>query len=309
MNKIRLILTILAAGAASLLIARQSTVQLQREINATVEAWSAQTQMVVVAQREEADLKAHLRELEEALNRPKATEPPLWSALQANRAGHLPLELRERLLQEFGFNWGAFEDFIVVSKDALRETGMRAIRSAKLTDEGSAALAMTPAERDRVNSALQRAREEFNQWALAHTERAEPQGDVVAQYTLKRDRAMSLSLSNNFASLVLDAVGKQRGAFVLLSAQDLMVDLRVWEEPTTIIIRRYGDGIEQRFNVQQLFGSPPWKNPKPKDLSQFRFPKEFLPVFPSGWADIAKREGFELLQEALPSSDQNETAK
>lgn len=311
MNKILLVLTILGAGAGGLLMTQRLTAQLQHDVSRIQDASSAQTQIVVLAQREQADVKAHLRQLEEALNRPKPTEHPLWSALQANRTGHLPPEMRERLLQELDCNWGAFEDFIVVSKQALREISMQAIRSAKLTDEGAAALAMTSEERDRVNAALQRAREEFNQWALAHTERAEPQGDVVAQYTLKRDRAMSLSISNNFASAVLDAVGRQRGEFVLLSAQQLMSDLKIdADDPITLIISRYSAGNEQRFNFRKLFGNPPRYNPQPpRDLSKYGLPKEFVPAFPNGWADIAKREGFELPQESQPATEQKGTTQ
>lgn len=303
MNKILLPLIILGAGTGGILIAWQSTAQLQHAGNASREAWSAENQVVIVAQKELTDLRTHVRELEETLApEPRATENPLWSALQAHRTGHLPPELRERLLQEFGFIWGTFEDFIVVSKEALRETNMRALRSGKLTEEGATALALTPTERDSINTALQRAREQFNGWTLAHMEREEPQGDVVARYTLKRDRAMSLSISNDFASAVIEAVGAQRGGFVLLSAQDLMVDLRIWEQPTTLVIRRYSVGAEQRFNAQQFFGSPPWNTPEPQDLSKYRFPKEFLAVFPNGWADIAKREGFELPEEStLPA--------
>ena len=106
MNKILLALTILGAGAGGFLTTRQATTQLQHEANATREAWLAQTQLVAVAQSDQAGLIEHVRELKQALAQPPAVaESALWSALQTNRAGHLTPELRERLLEELGFNW------------------------------------------------------------------------------------------------------------------------------------------------------------------------------------------------------------
>src|ERR1051326_557079 len=122
MKRILLALTLLGAGVGGFLSARQSTTQLQQQANATREAWLAQTQRVAVAQSEQAGLIEHIRELKQALAQPQALrENALWSALQTNRAGHFTPELRGRLLEEFGFNWQSPSDFIVVSKDALRE--------------------------------------------------------------------------------------------------------------------------------------------------------------------------------------------
>src|SRR6266550_3708236 len=117
MNKFLLALTILGASAGGFLTARQSTIQLQHEAKATREAWLAQTQLVAVAQSDQAGLTERVRELKQALTQPQAAGGnALWSALQTNPA-QLPPELRERLLEELGFNWRSSEDFIVVSKE------------------------------------------------------------------------------------------------------------------------------------------------------------------------------------------------
>jgi hypothetical protein len=283
MNKILLALTILGAGAGAgaFLSARQSTTQLQHEAKETREAWLVQTQLVPVAQSDQAGLSERVRELKQALTQPPAVgESALWSALQTNRAGHLTPELRDSLREELGFDWKSSPDFIVVSKDTVRDLQMVVIRDSKLTDIAVTVLALTPGERGQVEAAMQRVQTDFKEWALAHLERTEPKDDVVAQYTLPNDPTMSVS--NNFAIGVFDALGRERAELVLASARNWMIDIGISREPKTMIVKRYVAGNEQRLNDGR------------DDLSECRFPPTFLPVFPNGWADVAKREGFEL---------------
>ena len=72
MNKILLALAILGAGAGAFLSARQATTRLQHEAQSTREAWLAQTQLVAVAQSDQAGLSKHARELKQALAQPPA---------------------------------------------------------------------------------------------------------------------------------------------------------------------------------------------------------------------------------------------
>jgi len=105
MNKILLALTILSAGAGGFLIARQSTTQLQHEASVAREAWLVQTQLLAAVQHEQADLTEHIRGLKTSLAQsPPVAENALWSMLQTNRADDLPPELRQRVLEELGFN-------------------------------------------------------------------------------------------------------------------------------------------------------------------------------------------------------------
>jgi len=293
MNKILLALSILGAGAGGFLTARQSTTQLEHEANATREAWLAQTQLVAIAQSDQAALVEHIRELKQELTQPRAVaENSLWSALQTNRTGHLPPELRERLFEELGFNWQSSEDFIVVSKATVRDIQMYAIKHGRLTDIAATVLAMTPGERDQVEAAMQRVQTDFKDWVLAHVERTEPKDDVVAQYTLPNDPAMSIS--NNFATGVSNALGRERAELILASARNWMDDIGVLnKKPTTLMVKRYVAGNEQRLKVQNQRDS--W------DLWQgVEFPEEFRPIFPNGWTDVAEREGFELPKDKLP---------
>lgn len=297
MNRILLAVTILGAGTGGFLTARQSTTQLRHAANATKEAWLAQAQLLAAAQKEQADLHAQVREQKEALAQgPTPSANPLWSALQTNNVDHLSPELRERLLQELELNWRSAGDFIVVSKDALREAQMQAVDEGQLSEVAAVVLAMTPTERARVEAALKRSRTDFNHWALAHTQRIEPKEDVVAQYALERDAAMSLGLSNTFFTEVFAALGRQRTELLLPSVQSWMaLSGFVGGDPMTMTIKRYLNEKEQRLKLLFSVGQPGQAGGSNwGDLPQCRFPPAFRPVFPNGWSDVAKREGFEL---------------
>jgi len=122
---------------------------------------------------------------------------------------------------------------------------------------------------------------------------------------LPGDPDMVLSISNNFATGVFEALGRERAELILSSPANWnwirYIGIRAYPTTvpttnlTTMIIQRYQAGNEQRLKVQthMPFGKGPtfdlWR-----DHSEAMFPKAFLPIFPDGWADVAKREGFEL---------------
>lgn len=298
MNKILLALTILGAGASGFLTARQSATQLQREANTTRWAWVAQTQLVANARNDQAGLIERLRELKQALSRSVLGESTLWSALQTNRADHLSPELRQRLFEELGLNWTSSEDFILVSKQSVRDMNMEAIRDDKLTDIAATVLALTAEERGQVEAAIQRVRTDYEDWAVAHVERTEPKDDVVAQYTLARTPGMAQSISNNFAIGLFSALGRERAELILPSARNLMIRTGIEANPLTLIIKRCSEGNEQVLEAQLIDweGTPPRPrgNASSWKLSEQALPRDLLPIFPNGWADVAKREGFEL---------------
>jgi hypothetical protein len=299
MSKLLLALTLLGVGARGFLTARQSTTRLQHTASATREVWLAETQLVAVAQRDQASLIEHVRELKQTLAQPPAVaESALWSALQTNRAGHLTPELRERVLEELGFNWQSSADFIVVSKETVREIGMQekmVIQHGKFTDLASVVFALMPEERSQVEAAMQRVQTDSTDWALSHLERSEPKDDVVAQYTMPGDPAMLQSIYSNFTNGVLQALGRERAELLTASAWRAIRGTPP-DKPTTMFIRRYLAGNEQRLKVQI---QDKWGDASPRDLWRgpyhgVTFPDVLWPIFPNGWDDVAKREGFEL---------------
>jgi hypothetical protein len=308
MKKIFLALTILCAGAGAVHTARQSTTRLQQEANRIREDWIAQTQLVAAAQVDLAVLNERVRDLKQSLKQspPVIVDTALWTALQTNRSPRVPRPLLDRVREELGFNWRFSPDYIVVSKQAVRDFQMQSIRStnanhldAALTDAAATVLAMTHEERTQIEAAIARVKIDLNAWALAHVERVEPKDDEVAHYVLPKDREISKSITNNFIASVLTAVGQERAELILPTARNWMRDFGVndYADPSTLIVTRYMAGNEPRLKIQV---NPKTRNARSEDLwlgdkkGLASFPRAFQILFPNGWADVAQREGFEL---------------
>ena len=288
MNKILLAFTILGAGAGGFIATRQAASQFQREAQGLREAWLAQTQLVAAAQSEQANLTERVRELKQTYAQtPGLVENALWSALQTNRADQLSPEMRERLFEELGFNWKGSPDFIVVSKEGIRGLQMDIINrlNGELFETAATVFALTSEERGQFEDAMQRAKADFKDWALAHVERIGPKDDVLVQYSLPEDRVMSQTISNNFHTALLAALGSERAELTIYSsARDWMCESGILCTKN-IVVRRHADG---RLTAQEGDYSP-------FDLIKLSyFPRWLRSVFPNGWADVAEREGFEL---------------
>jgi len=221
MNKILLALTILVVGAGGFLTARNLTTQLAHEADANHESWLVQTQQLAAVQREQADLAVRIRGLKASLAQSQpVAENALWSMLQTNRADELPPELRERVLEELGFNWQSSADFIVVTKETVRDTsGERKgiqwmLRNGKLTEVAAAILAMAPEERGQVEATIEQAQSDYNDWAVDNVERKEPKNGDLAEYFLPGDPAMEQGIKANMADGIRAALGKERAKII-----------------------------------------------------------------------------------------------
>jgi hypothetical protein len=311
MNKFLLALTILGTGAGGVLAIRQSAAQLRHEAQAAREAWLIQTRRVATAQSEQADLTGRIRELKKTLGASKpVSEDPLWSALQTNRADRLPAELRERLFEALGLNWQSSADYILVTKQSVRDIEMLTICRGKLTECAATVLAMTSEERGQVEAAIERIQLDFKGWVLANVRRGEPRDDLLADYFLPADPVMSQSISNAFAAAVITSLGPERATFILPSPSRSGLYHRTWRWgdlgwdllngadgsslneslPVTLRVTRSRDGDPPRLKARFKEGGDAW------DLTRRNFPRPLQPLFPNGWEDLAKREGFELPQ-------------
>lgn len=306
MNKILLAFIFLGAGAGAFQSARQHVTRLTQKAQAASESWQICTQQLAVAQSEHAALAERIGELKQTLAqaRPGAGNT-LWPALQTNRADRLPAALRRRALSELGFNWQSSPDYVVVTKQAVRDVQMAAVRNGKFTDVAAAVLALTPEERGQVETAIEQVRTDFQGWVLAHIERTEPTTEVLAHYTLPKDPAMSQSISNRFNTTVLGALGRERTELILPTAQGWMKSIGLYDcdaKPMMMAVKRSPTGNERRLMVE--VSSPDQKGgPRLMDLvnqiGEFvPFPRAFRTLFPNGWADVASREGFELPAES-----------
>jgi hypothetical protein len=295
-------LTILSAGAGGFVTARHASSQMARETSGNREAWLVQTQQLAAVQTEQADLAGRIRGLKTSLAQTQpVAENALWSMLQTNRADDLPPELRERLLEEIGFNWQASPDFIVVTKRSVRDTGAWMLNKGKLSEVAATILAMTPEQRGQVEAGIQQAQAHYNDWALAHMERREPAEGELARYYLPGDPAMVQSIRTDISAGILAALGKERAKIMEGSVGSWMTDnVGLGPKGATLFIRRELVGNQQRLKAEKYSSD---KRASGISVSfgyfpEFDLPATFRPIFPNGWADVAQREGFELPKES-----------
>ncbi len=294
MKRILIALVILAAGTGAFCAFQSAATQLQREALTSRAAWVAQTQLVSQAQSERTELEGRVRELKLNLSTAQQimaarTSQPVFRP----ERGSLPLspDQCEKLLAELGFNWNTSGDYVVVSKATLQWINLDGMKGAKLTAVADSVLAVTPKERTAIESEAQRLQAEYKSWVQAHALREEPTGDVVAKYSIPADTAFSGNCSNAFASGMLATLGDERGGLLLDYASSWMTDMGMYGgEATTMTVKRYGAGDELRLNAEFHSARSTWST----DASPSQFPEPFRPLFPNGWPDVAKREGFEL---------------
>jgi len=321
MSKFLLALSILSVSAGGFLAARKSASQFQREADAAREVLIQQTQLVAEAQGQQAELTEQVRELREALGRAQPVEEnSLWSALQTNQKNQLTPAQLERLLEELGFNWQSSPDFIVITKQSLRDAGTWMFRNGKCSEMDAAVLAMTPEERGQVEAAMQRLRTEFNDWVLARVERSARTNGITAEY-ISPDSALLQSATTEIDMAVARALRRNR-AELIGGSWWLQLGLGNPGYQTSMVIARELAGDQQRLKVEMSHFNPGEisLSPRPDEiheirispegvrtshysiqsgyLPEFRFPEAFRCTFPNGWADVAEREGFELPKEA-----------
>jgi len=229
-------------------------------------------------------------------SRNRAAGAPLAATalIATNGAAHLSPVQSEALLAELGFNWNSTGNYLVVSKNTLRDVHLGGMKDAKLSDVMCDVLAITPEERSAVEGLTQQIDADYKTWAGSHSKREEPSGDVVAKYTLSADPAFSQTLRNAFTSGVVAALGGERGELLESYAGTWMSDHGMLNtEPATMTVKRHLMGNEPSLNWELSQGNSSMFT----SVSPWQFPEAFRPIFPGGWPDVAAREGFELPKE------------
>jgi hypothetical protein len=295
MKRILLALTILAAGGLAFSMLHASAARSNAESSLSRDALVAERESFAQAQMRHTDLTTRIRELKHELAAQPhiAVETELADLIGTNGTAHLTPEIRERLLAELGFNWSTTGDYVVVNKESLQRLSMGAVRKNQLTDTVCSVLAITPEERAGIESVMADLAGDLKNWVMSHAQRTEPQGDIVAKYSLPFESEFSQSLSNRFAAGVIGALGTERGQLMLDYASSWMLDMQMrGAVATTLTVKRTADGPERlSFQVINPNGGsmegPPFQ----------QFPEAFRIIFPGGWVDVAQREGFQLPKE------------
>lgn len=306
MKKLWLVLVIFAAGTSVFCAIKNATVQLRQHTATDLQNWQAQTQRVAQMRIERENLENYVQSSADelktvqriAMSRPAKDKffPKIGQGLSAAE--------REKLLSELGFDWNSTGDYLIVSKQTLERVGLDGMKGSKLSDVASDVLAITPGEQAAIDGMTAQLTADYKTWAESHIRRNEPSGDVVASYSLPADAEFSQTLSNAFVGGVMETLGNERGKLLLDYSRSWMISLGMDyfgtpPQSASMIVKHYPNRddrlsveIKQAGNTMQTDVSP-WQP----------FPEAFLPLFPGGWADLAKREGFE-----LPKSFQKKTA-
>ncbi|HWQ92004.1 MAG TPA: hypothetical protein VN673_10060, partial [Clostridia bacterium] len=246
-------------------------------------------------------LRARVEHLQQDLALQQRTAPAAVDLgfIKACSSTNLSAAQTEQLLAELGFNWNTTGDYLVVSKTTLSTTTLGGMEGARISDAACQVLAITPAERNTIEATTQQLAAEYDAWAQAQIQREEPTGDIVAKYSIPTDPAFSLSLSNRFVDTLRSTLGEERSSLLKKYSYSWMNDIGVFrDDPVTLTVKRYMAGNVPRFNMELRQN----RGGMSCDVSPWQpLPIPFRPIFPGGWADLARREGFDLPADLFPN--------
>jgi hypothetical protein len=301
MKRIWLASLMISLGVGVFHACHQSAATTKADIRTQHVAWQTQTQELARLYLEKQQVIERLTEAKQQL----ASQPPVSTMIQLaesvlsdSSAQNLSPDQLRLLRSEWGFNWNTTGDYLIVSKRALESIAFEGMTGSQLSTAVCAALAVTPEERTAIENVTRRLGGEFSEWAKAHVLRKEPQGDVVAEYSLQIDPEFSKGLSNAFTTTLYATLGTERGDLFQRRAYSWMGTLGMMQgagspdanKPTTMIIRRINNGGDQlnytlqRASIYMNTSVSPWQT----------FPEAFQSIFPGGWRELAQREGFQL---------------
>lgn len=299
MKRLLIAFAILVTATITFSALRAGTVRATQTTATDRELWRVQAQRLEQMRTEREQLREHVRDAKHQAIVPAADSntDDLAAEFATNTLQNLSPEKAERLLAELGLNWNSPGDYLFVSKASLPGISLSAIRGAKLTAAGRAALAITAGEQSAIDTEVQRLSSEYTSWLRAHVQREEPSGDVLAKYVLASDPQFSETSSNAFAGVIFSTLGSQRATLLQQYALNWMDSLGMfgarpaYGEPTSMTVRRQQGNylmldVRQGMSVMSC-GLTPGQP----------LPEAFQPLFPGGWKELAERENFELPQE------------
>ena len=207
------------------------------------------------------------------------------------------------LRQQLGIGWDTSPDYVLVRKQVLKQLTYPVLFCASRASDFTCGLfGLSPAEQSTIEAVLGRIRAERS----PTVQRAEPSGDVVAQYSMAAvDPSSAQTLSNRFAAEITSVVGPERADFLVPEAwRELTYDVVPLVANTMIIRKTLGDGAPDLICEVSDGGSL-----MPVRYGRYPFPGWFLTLFPEGWKALAEKEGFELPPNCQKPPRERETVR
>src|ERR1035437_3327996 len=222
MKKLFILISVLLMASFGLVALSKSAAWNEREFRATQTVWQTQTQQLAETQAELAKLMEKVKRQKQELraNIPAAADvdPELAKFFLGRDAKPMPPELQDRLLASLGRGGNSSPSYVLVSKAALADAHLKPLKqfpdSAKLSDETCNVLAITPEEKQALESAFSEAFTEIGAWVKTHVQRDGPVSDRLVQYSIHADDAFESAMTNRLFSAISSAVGNERGALL-----------------------------------------------------------------------------------------------
>jgi hypothetical protein len=215
----------------------------------------------------------------------EATTPKRSPAKQQHTARTLS-ELR----QELGIGWNASADYVLVNKTILAGLNFRRVEwRAGLNEITKDVLSLTPEEQEAVTSAVRSARDTAVRVPLT---REEPGGDIVAKYTASAPSPeMNLSLSNQFATEIIAALGSERAALIAPHGwNELRSELYPFQHETLTVRKTSNPEPDIVWEIT--------RNGQQVSTGKVRYAQYlthwFNSLLTNGWQSLADTEGFKL---------------
>lgn len=218
-------------------------------------------------------------------------------------AGHSALSrlrpLSAQLRQRLGIRWDNSPDYILVSKGALNYSGRGPFESGHggaLIAATCSVLALTPAERAASETAFRRAEAEHAAWVKTAVQRIEPAGEILADYRLPANPELARQIEAETKALLSETLGPDRAEL----AQNWS---NAWwfrhgalgRDNFRFTIRRHTQGGAQSLWYALVVPENEVRATMDGDVKpNTPFPELLRSVFPGGWRDVARREGFAL---------------
>jgi hypothetical protein len=298
MKKLLLAFSILGAGAISLAALHQITARAHARHATRASTLTAVSNRLAELQSEgvlvENELAVAKRQWAQADAQPMIRAD--WLAALEGQTSGVPVEAWSDLRQQLQAGWDSSPDYVLVNKRVLKRIGIETLNlSGHLTKEAAAVLAISPEEKSRITAAVDQAKDEqVRNVTRVDVQRAEPQNDVLAQYTITpTEPAMEQTISNSFSAQMTAILGSERAEIFL---EDAWRRLRsqgptIGESPVTMTLRRSNLNGEPKLICELREGT----SVRTSEVRYGVYPSPwFLSLFPGGWEPLAQRDGFAL---------------
>jgi len=306
MKRIFLALVLLTASGVGFVVSREAVNRARQELHASHADWLTLSQHLAQIEEQKGALDVQVRELRRALRSLDQNIPAdsaLTVLLTTNQPNRLLPEVRERLLAELGLSWHSSDGWIVVSKTTLASIEMDAVWGNKLTDAVCGALAVAPDERQRVEAAFARVREDFAAWAKAHVQREGPSDEMLVRYTIPCDPEFAQGLTNQLFGEITATLGAERAGLLERYLDGwLQIGtgyLGAVTNTLTVLHQSDRDGNTSLYYklTRESDGRYGRRQAGPSKIIPKSFPPAFRQIFAGGWREVAQREGFDLPKE------------